>query len=306
MSISFFMLIDCRMKEKIKTGISVLIILILLPYVAAVFRTGSMSGTEEPARQAGVEDLVAEILPAQMPVSYEEEALKAQAVIVRTNLLRQAMSFYGNGTAAEAASAVRESDLEALGFTFYPREEQIRLWGYDSWEQYAEKCGKAAESTAGQVLVTEAAEEEGTLPDLPYHAVSAGRTRGGSLLGEGYSWLQSAECPDDLQSSDYLKIETLDLDEVPQILSRDEAGYVTEVSVQGETLGGEEFRSLYGLNSSCFTAEQTETGVRITTKGLGHGLGMSMYQANLLALEGMQYQEILHYFYKNTQCISFP
>ena len=38
-----------------------------------------MSGTEEPARQAGVEDLVAEILPAQMPVSYEEEALKAQA-----------------------------------------------------------------------------------------------------------------------------------------------------------------------------------------------------------------------------------
>ena len=93
MSISFFMLIDCRMKEKIKTGISVLIILILLPYVAAVFRTGSMSGTEEPAHQAGVEDLVAEILPAQMPVSYEEEALKAQAVIVRTNLLRQAMSF---------------------------------------------------------------------------------------------------------------------------------------------------------------------------------------------------------------------
>ena len=58
----------------------------------------------------------------------------------------------------------------------------------------------------------------------------------GSLLGEDYSWLESAECPDDLQSSDYLKIETLDLDEVPQIVSRDEAGYVTEISVQGETL----------------------------------------------------------------------
>ena len=78
------------MEEKIKTGISVLLILILLPYVAAVLRTGSMSGTESPPQEQDLEALVAEILPAQMPVQYEEEALKAQAVVIRTNLLRQA------------------------------------------------------------------------------------------------------------------------------------------------------------------------------------------------------------------------
>lgn len=319
------MLIDCRMKanikEKIKTGISVLIILILLPYVAAVFRTGSMGGIERQEQEMDLEYFVAEILPAQMPVSYEEEALKAQAVIIRTNLLRQAAAYYGSETASQAAESIKESDLEALGFDFYTREEQIRLWGYESWEQYAEKCGRAVEATRGQVLVQSGAEtaadapeaasvpetvvQAGDLLDLPYHAVSAGSTRDGSVLGEAYAWLEAVECPGDLQASDYLKIETLDLPALPEILSRDDAGYATQVRM-GETIyGGEEFRSLYGLNSSCFTAEQTEEGVRIVTKGLGHGLGLSMYQANLQALDGKQYQEILYYFYKNAECISF-
>lgn len=288
------------MKEKIKTGISVLIIIILLPYVAAVFRTGSMTGTGETVREMDLEDLVAEILPAQMPVNYEEEALKAQTVIIRTNLLRKAMEFYGSGTMKEAAEALQESDLDAMGFSHYTPEEQLKLWGYESWERYGEKCVSAAEDTAGLVLA-----QNGVPVDLPYHAVSAGRTRDGHLLGEAYAYLESVECAGDLQSADYLKITTLDLSEAPEILSRDAAGYVTEVRLGEKVLGGEEFRSLYGLNSSCFTAEKTEDGVRITTKGLGHGLGLSMYQANLQALSGMKFQEILQYFYKGLECISF-
>ena len=288
------------MKEKIKTDISVLIILILLPYVAAVFRTGSMTGTGETVREMDLEDLVAEILPAQMPVNYEEEALKAQAVVIRTNLLREAMEFYGSETMGEAAAALQEKDLDALGFSHYTPEEQLKLWGYDSLERYGEKCASAAEDTAGLVLT-----ENGAPVDLPYHAVSAGKTRDGSLLGGGYAYLESVDCSGDLQSADYLKIVTLDLSEVPEILSRDAAGYVTEVRLGEEVWGGEEFRSRYGLGSSCFTAEKTEEGVRVTTKGLGHGLGLSMYQANLQALSGMQFQEILQYFYKGLECISF-
>lgn len=280
-----------------------LLILILLPYVAAVLRTGSMSGTESPPQEQDLEALVAEILPAQMPVQYEEEALKAQAVVIRTNLLRQAMDYYGSGTPGEAAQAVREEELEQLGFSFYSREEQIRIWGLEKWEQYEDKCRQAAEGTAGQVLSLGG--DAGLPEDVPYHAVSAGRTRAGEALGEPYSWLTPVECPDDLHASEYLKIQTLELETVPEILSRDEAGYALEVRLDGETLSGEEFRSLYGLNSSNFSAQRWEEGVRITTKGLGHGLGMSLYQANLLALDGKQYQEILQYFYKNAACISF-
>ena len=209
----------------------------------------------------------------------------------------------GAGTPGEAAQAVKEEDLEQLGFSFYSREEQIRIWGLEKWEQYEEKCGQAAEGTAGQVLSLGG--DAGLPEDVPYHAVSAGRTRDGEAFGEPYSWLTPVECPDDLHASEYLKIQNLELETVPEILSRDEAGYALEVRLGGKLLGGEEFRSLYGLNSSNFSAQRWEEGVRITTKGLGHGLGMSLYQANLLALDGKQYQEILQYFYKNAACISF-
>lgn len=288
------------MREKIKTGISVLIILILFPYVASVFRTGSMQGLDVKKPEADLETLVAEILPAQMPVTYEEEALKAQAVIIRTNLLRKSMEYYELTDMAQAAKTVKEEDLPDMGFSFYREEERIGLWGHENQQRYAEKCRIAAEETRGIVLLT-----EGTLPDLPYHAVSAGQTRDGSLLGENYSYLKSVSCPGDLEAADYLKIQILSTESVPEILARDEAGYVTEVRSGEEVLAGEEFRSRYELNSSYFYAEQTEDGIRITTKGLGHGLGLSMYQANLQALDGKKYQEILYYFYQGTECISF-
>ena len=74
--------------------------------------------------------------------------------------------------------------------------------------------------------------KSGGLPaDVPYHAVSSGRTREGSVLGGEYSWLVPADCPEDLHSSDYLKIQTLKLDAVPTILSKDAEGYATEVRV---------------------------------------------------------------------------
>ena len=101
-----------------------------------------------------------------------------------------------------------------------------------------------------------------------------------------------------------LSIPSLEL-ELPVIESRDSAGYVLTVRLGDETLTGEAFRFRYELNSSCFTAEETDQGVRIVTRGLGHGFGMSLYTAGRMALEGRTYREILSYFYKNLDCISF-
>lgn len=288
------------MREKIKTGISVFIIVILLPYVAAVFRTGGIREVETETPE--VEKLVAEILPTQMSVTYEEEALKAQAVVIRTNLIRKSMELYGSGGASEAAEAVKEEDLETMGFSACTKEKAADTWGYEKAEEYLQKCLQAALDTKGEILLVNEKPA-----DLPYHAVSSGKTRSGSVLGEEYVFLESVECPEDLGSSEYLKIQTLKdgFSEAPEILARDEAGYVLEVRTQGEIMAGEEFRTRFHLNSSCFTAKMTEEGLRITTKGYGHGLGMSLYEANCMALAGKKYQEILSYFYKNTECISY-
>ncbi|GFI09491.1 putative protein [Lachnospiraceae bacterium] len=288
------------MREKIKTGISIFIILILLPYVAVVFRTGNMRGEQREADTPSLEDYVAGILPGQMPVSYPQEALKSQAVIIRTNLLKKSMEFYGTENMEEAAASIRQSDLKTMGFSYASPEDLEKLWGYGQWEDYYAKVQEAVTATQGQILVMNAQPV-----DLPYHAVSAGRTRSGQVLGEGYSHLEPVECPQDVESADYLKIEFLKLEELPEILSQDDAGYVTELRLGGEVLGGEEFRSRYSLNSSCFSLEKTQEGIRAVTKGLGHGLGLSMYQASQQAAAGKTYMEILLYFYKNVECISF-
>jgi stage II sporulation protein D len=259
-----------------------------------VLCTGSLQGTEKNEEESGLEEYVAGILPGQFPLTGEEELLKAQAVIIRTNLLKKAMEYYQTETMSEAAQALQEEDLEEMGFTYYSRQEREEQW------KYGQKLLMAVEETAGQVVVCQ---EQPV--DLPYHTVSAGMTRSGQELGQAYTYLEPVECPDDRKSSDYLEIRYLEMDEIPEILERDESGYVTQVRVGEEILGGEEFRSRYELNSSYFTLESTEDGIRITTRGLGHGMGLSLYQAGILAEEGADWLEILMYFYKNVECISF-
>lgn len=288
------------MREKIKTGLSIFIILILLPYVAVVFRTGNMGGQDPKVSENRLEEYVAGILPGQMQMSYQEEALKAQAIIIRTNLLKKSMEFYETDNLRDAAEAIQETDLETMGFTYTSSEELEELWGYEQWKEYDTKLWTVVKATEGQILTV-----EGLPVELPYHAVSAGRTRSGQILGEDYFYLEPVNCLQDVEATDYMNIQFLELSAVPDILEKDEAGYVTELRMEGESLSGEEFRSRFSLNSSNFTLDKTEKGIRVVTKGLGHGLGLSMYQANRFAAEGKTYLEILHYFYKNVECISF-
>jgi len=95
-------------------GLSILIILILLPYVAVVFRTGNMNGLAAENRAPDIEDYVAGILPGQIPMTYEEEALKAQAVIARTNLLQKSINFYQTKDPVQVVAMVQEKDLEEM------------------------------------------------------------------------------------------------------------------------------------------------------------------------------------------------
>ena len=82
---------------------------------------------------------------------------------------------------------------------------------------------------------------------------------------------------------------------------RNELGYVTEAVLGDVTLDGERLRNAWQLNSACFYCKEVEGRIRIVTKGLGHGVGLSQYGANELAKEGKGCQEILQYYFKNIQ-----
>ena len=79
------------------------------------------------------------------------------------------------------------------------------------------------------------------------------------------------------------------------------AGYVTSVRVGQENVSGEEFRKTYNLPSSCFTIQKYDGKLRITTRGVGHGLGLSQYTANQMAKSDEDYQQILEYFFEGTE-----
>ena len=84
---------------------------------------------------------------------------------------------------------------------------------------------------------------------------------------------------------------------------RDSSEYALEVQIGETSISGEDFRNCLGLNSACFFLKEVEGEVRIVTKGLGHGLGLSQYGASEMAKEGAGYREILQYYYQNAEIV---
>ncbi|MBR5510545.1 MAG: hypothetical protein IKV59_10885 [Lachnospiraceae bacterium] len=171
---------------------------------------------------------------------------------------------------------------------------------------------KAVRSTEGQII-----QIDGEYRELPYHMLSAGKTREGNLLGEEFSYVTVSDCPLDLKSNQYLQIFMLSGQELNRTLGqefdfdnmelvRDSSDYVIKVKCPKKEWQGETFRTLLHLASSCFWMEETEKGIRVTVKGNGHGFGISLYTADQMAKNGKSIQEILDQFYKKAECITIP
>ena len=233
------------------------------------------------------------ILARDIPVTYEEEAIRAQAVIVRTNY-EYALS---QGKAPETGLSVAE---------------QTKLFGNENYNRYYQKLENCLIDTEGEVLTYQGQEIEAL-----YFAVSAEKTRGTEL-----PYLKSAESIWDITSEDFLKVEFYDAGELvdtcnqafPEagltaedwvntlvVTEREESGYVKTIQVGNSSVSGEEFRKAFSLNSACFYIREIDGRVRIVTKGLGHGYGLSIYGANEMAKEGKTYQEILSYYYSGIE-----
>jgi len=251
--------------RKIKKAVSVLLILILLPYIITIFMNG---GDVRTSQDQALDDYCIGILSKEVSSDYEEEMLKAQAVIVRTTI-------YQN---------IKELDKENL--------EKPELDSF--WYQ---KLKRAWDATEGQVILY-----EDELALVPFHQLSNGQTRNGKeVLGtEDYPYLKVKDCSKDIEAAQQLQMKMLQVSDI-EIVAKDSAGYVTEVKISGESCSGDNFRNTYGLSSSSFEIQELEGTTRVTTRGVGHGLGLSQYTANEMAKEGKTYQEILQYFFEGTE-----
>ncbi len=226
-----------------------------------------------------LEEYVIGVTAAQIPAGYDLEAVKAQMIAARTNLYRQIEA----EERVENEAYLTMTELERMGA--------------------AEKFLRAQRETQGQVLTWE---------DKPilasFHACSAGNTRDAEEVfrSEEYPYLVSKVCPSDTDAAGAET--TLQIDDSwaqMQVTARDGAGYVLQISLEGETMSGEEFRNLLGLPSANFEISTTEEGTYLTIHGVGHGLGMSQYTAQQMALSGKNYKEILGYFYPGTELVQY-
>ncbi len=242
------------------------------------------------------EEKVTGIVAKQIKAGSSTQAILAQCVIARTSLY----------------DAMRTHTAEPDSLS---GDEMRELWG-ENYERIYQSLKECAEQTEGEVLTY-----QGQYIYAAYHAVSAGKTRTMSELYENTDmpYLVECPCPEDTAADGYLTVQywerekflencrTLFPESPPEtmgqikIVSRDSAGYVKEIAVGSGTYSGEEFRVRCKLSSACFAVTEDGGQVRIVTKGLGHGFGLSQYTAELMAAEGKSYKEILTYFYPGAE-----
>ena len=255
-----------------------------------------------------VDKYLTRVVLSEMPASFEEEALKAQAVAARTFACRQmAHGKHENAdvcTDSACCQACRTED-----------ELQTRLGADfdDAWE----KAARAVTETAGEVLTY-----DGALIEAVYFSCSGGTTEAAAAVwGTDVPYLQPVESPGEQSAAKYASSVTVSAAAFAQKLQSqdddlclrgDPSGWVTSLTrtagggvdtavIGGRRFRGTQLRGLFGLNSTKFTLTEQDGTFRFDVLGYGHRVGMSQYGANAAAALGFDYRAILRYYYRGVR-----
>ncbi len=281
---------DTRIEEEIQET--------LMPQVEADYEIPVRTG--EAVEQQNLEEYLVGVVLAEMPASFETEALKAQAVVARTYTMRinTMGGKHGDGSVC--------TDYACCQAYIDPEEYTVK----GGAKENVDKIRSAVTDTAGQVLTY-----EGTLIEATYFSCSGGSTEDAvAVWGNDYPYLRSVESPGEEHAAHYVDTVTFTQDQFQSALSvslsgkpKDWFGRVTytdgggvdTLEIGGEVYRGTKLRQLLGLKSTVFTVSTGEN-ITITTKGYGHRVGMSQYGADAMALAGKGYAEILAHYYQGT------
>ncbi len=247
------------------------------------------------------------VVRAEMPASFEPEALKAQAVAARTYTLYKMLSGGNHGDTADICTD------STCCQAWIPEDRARSNWGDDA-AAFEAKIETAVLETDGQTILY------GGVPILAvFHSSSAGQTReAGTVWLNDLPYLQPVSSPENGEAipNYYSRAEfTAEafrekfLTAQPQAdLSGpvsgwlqnavvDDAGSVATVDVGGVRVKGSTLRGILGLRSACFEWEAADGKLVFYVTGFGHGVGMSQYGANQMAKDGSDYREILTHYY---------
>lgn len=256
-------------------------------------------------------DYIKGVVSAEIPMDYELEAVKAQAVAAHTYALRMKAQNKGEDASLKGADF---SDDPSKYQAYVSREEFNKMYG-DKAEEYWKKCSDAVDAVIGKVMLYE---------DQPiaaaFHSTSAGKTESAKVVwGGDYAYLVPVDSAADQNAPSYLSEKTMTYDQVTAALKRSypeiafdgdkagmfavkstsDSGTITEMQAGSMTLSGVQLRAALQLSSANFTVQYAadKDSYTFTTRGLGHGVGMSQYGANQMAKAGNTFDAILTHYY---------
>jgi len=260
---------------------------------------------ENRIREIPLEEYTAGVVAAEMPDSYEKEALRAQAVAARTFALFKSKMYSGEGCLSHKGADVYSSSGCCQGYTEPDKKQNSGAI-------------KASEDTKGVIALFNAHPIRAL-----YHASSGGHTENAeNVYSQALAYLRGVPSPgeeaysrfrteqkmtiSDLRNAfsenpDVIFLDTIPLFDQIEILSRSETGRVTEVRVGLTGMSGSDFRRALGLKSALFDMDFPENDVVFTSTGYGHGVGMSQTGANAMAKNGGSYEEILTHYYTDIE-----
>ena len=246
-----------------------------------------------------LEDYIIGVVSAEMPASFETEALKAQAVAARTYAMYK--------------KTHRNLDYDLIigvkDQAYKTNEQLLKQWNVLFFNNYL-KIRDAVLKTKGEVLTYDK-----NIINAFYFSMSNGKTENSELVfSEALPYLKSVDSSWDNNSLNNYEVEkTFTKQEFCNNLGipcnqiaisdeqRSESNRILTIKINNQTFKGTEIRSKLNLRSTDFIISLTSDEVKITTKGNGHGVGMSQYGANGMAKEGSTYQQILNHYYQNTE-----
>ncbi|MCM1132055.1 MAG: stage II sporulation protein D [Ruminococcus flavefaciens] len=257
-----------------------------------------------------VRDYVIGAVCAEMPASFEEEALKAQAVTAHTYAERQRITEQENPS-PELCGADFSNDTSI--YQGYFTDSQIKHYFGDNYDEYYKKISSAVDEVLPYIL---------TYNEQPaiaaFHSMSSGRTESAeNVWGTPVEYLVPVDSSYDTSAPRYMEEVSIDKAFLKNCLETSFEGInlgddmtewviPAEISASGTvltvragdmTVTGNDIRNALGLRSADFEVEYTDSQAVFSTKGFGHGVGMSQYGANAMASEGSSWQEILNHYY---------
>ena len=247
------------------------------------------------------EDYIVGVLAGEMPVNFELEALKAQAVAARSYALKKMLK-----------NENQEYDvIDTVANQVYQDEEELKKrWGSD-YIKNLNKIKSAVLETQGEYIAY-----NGEVIEAFFFSTSTGKTENSEeVFTSSRPYLKSVDSSWDAKVSPVFQVENdISLNDfytklgLPyqeqlqvEVVKQTSTGRMKQVKINGVEMSANDVYQKLGLKSTYFHIEQVGTNVHIETKGYGHGVGMSQYGAEGMAKEGFSYDEIIKHYYQGVE-----